>query len=134
MPLLQLTYHSIPDASCDAAEVMRIVRTARANNPERGLTGYLLYRPGRFLQVLEGQTAVVTETFAHICRDPRHHSVALIGAQPIARRAFRRWSMGYVSIHQELLEAQEASGFAAAQADHTAVVGYIERLARRVAA
>lgn len=134
MALLQLTYRSLPTPACDQAEVMRIVRGARAANLERDVTGYLLYRPGRFLQVLEGPADIVTGLFAGISRDPRHDGVALIGARRIERRTFRRWTMGFISVREELREAQEAGGFAKVAHDHDAVVDLIGRLAHRTAA
>ena len=71
---------------------------ARARNLARGVSGILLYVEGSFFQVLEGEAAVVDPLFARIACDPRHSRVTMIMREPIARRAFDGWSMGFAEL------------------------------------
>jgi hypothetical protein len=55
----------------------------------------LLYCGGNFMQGLEGEDGAVRETYGRICRDARHKDVYLLGVQPLARRDFPAWGMGF---------------------------------------
>ena len=48
------------------------------NNEQTGLTGLLLHRDGRFMQVLEGPHDAVESVFAAIEADERHTDVRLL--------------------------------------------------------
>jgi len=65
----------------------------------------LLYSVGSFFQVLEGEEATLLELFAIIATDPRHRNVTKIIQEPIARRVFGDWTMGFSA-----LEPAELSG------------------------
>lgn len=51
----------------------------------------------RFVQVLEGDESAVRTLFAHIEKDPRHDSVAILEADLVAGRVFSRWAMAKVA-------------------------------------
>jgi len=70
----------------------------RANNRRLGITGVLLYREGRILQLLEGPKDAVRAMFAEIERDPRHKQVKKLSEEMITEREFPDWSMGYPPI------------------------------------
>lgn len=71
-----------------------ILHTARRINQLRGITGMLLYANGSVLQVLEGEEAEVSQTFASIELDKRHREVFVLSKQGIAQRQFGAWTMG----------------------------------------
>ncbi len=77
------------------AEIDRILAVSRRNNPERGITGALLFNEGSFAQVLEGEHEALQECFGRIQVDPRHDSVQLLSLDPIDERSFPNWSMAY---------------------------------------
>ncbi len=62
------------------------------------VTGILLYSEGSFFQVLEGEPETIDNLFAGISRDERHQQVTVIIREPISRRAFGDWTMGYTDI------------------------------------
>lgn len=98
MPLIHCIYASAATASCTEATIAGIVRQSQARNLRRGITGMLVYSEGSFFQVLEGEAADVDALFATIAGDPRHTGITLIIREPIARRAFARWSMASATV------------------------------------
>lgn len=104
MSLIQLIYVSAAQQSLETAELDRILASSIHHNSPDAVTGMLLYADGSFMQVLEGEEAVVNETFARIEHDPRHTSVFVLDRVPIAARNFESWSMGF-----KRLDAQDAT-------------------------
>ena len=66
---------------------------ARRRNAERGITGVLSFKKGHYIQVLEGDDAIVDGIYAKIKTDSRHTSVTTILDIPISERFFPNWSM-----------------------------------------
>lgn len=93
--LIQLIYCSAARKRCGPGELVRILDHARLNNARCGVTGMLLYADGSFFQVLEGEEATVDALFESISRDDRHGGVTLIIREPVSRRSFGDWTMGY---------------------------------------
>ena len=77
------------------AEIVRILDSARRNNPRRNITGALLFTHGCFAQVLEGEFDNVEASFTRIQRDPRHADVRILQFEPIKARMFADWSMAF---------------------------------------
>lgn len=96
--LTHLIYCSAAIPGLSPADLKTILCTARRKNSQRSVTGMLLYTSGSFLQVLEGDEATVTELFALIASDRRHKNATVIIREPIARRAFGDWTMGFAEI------------------------------------
>lgn len=98
--LYQLVYYSRNETSGDDAgfdaEVKSILEASRRNNEAVGITGALLFNAGVFAQVLEGPLEAVEATFERIQQDARHGDVSLLALEPIARRSFTNWAMGFV--------------------------------------
>ncbi|MBZ4487770.1 BLUF domain-containing protein [Microbacterium sp. cx-55] len=94
-PLLSIVYISAANQSFDDADLSALLEQSRASNAEKGLTGMLLYRGGRFVQVLEGPEGVVRDIFDVIRNDPRHSGVRVMMEEPITERRFRDWTMGF---------------------------------------
>lgn len=105
MSLIHCIYASAATASLGPRALRALLSRARENNGRLEVTGVLLYVDGSFLQVLEGETEVVDELFLQIAGDPRHHNVTEIIREPIARRAFPDWSMGYAAVTRSELVA-----------------------------
>ncbi len=68
----------------------------------------LLYIEGGFFQVLEGEPAAVDAVYQNIEADPRHERITLIIREPIVRRSFGEWTMGFEALG--LKEANELIG------------------------
>ncbi|WP_213815358.1 BLUF domain-containing protein [Glaciihabitans sp. dw_435] len=93
--MLSIAYVSAATNPMSDEDVAAILTQARANNSSRGLTGSLLYRRGRFIQILEGPDDEVRARFAVIAADPRHRNVQTVSEKFIAERQFPEWTMGF---------------------------------------
>jgi len=93
--VLSIAYASASTRPMTDEDVAEILVQARANNQRHELTGALLYRGGRFVQILEGPEEQVRSRYAVISADPRHTSVQLVREVQIAERQFPEWTMGF---------------------------------------
>lgn len=93
--LIQLLYSSKATTALSPAELTAILDKSVANNQARQITGLLLYRDGCFLQLLEGEEAVVDAAFRRISLDPRHHQVESLFRSECKQREFAQWYMGF---------------------------------------
>src|SRR5687767_1150580 len=69
----------------------------------------LLYKDGKFLQVLEGEESVVQELAAKISSDPRHHKMVTLLKRAVADREFAEWTMGFSNL--DAPEASQVEGY-----------------------
>ncbi|MDQ1172070.1 hypothetical protein QE430_000377 [Microbacterium testaceum] len=97
-PLISISYVSAAAESFDDARLAELLDQSRHSNHEHDLTGMLLYRRGRFFQVLEGPQDAVDELMTKIRRDPRHTDVRMLLSEEIDERRFSEWTMGYEPI------------------------------------
>jgi hypothetical protein len=79
-------------------DLTAILDSCRRFNKTSEVTGMLLYKGGKFLQVLEGDETVVEALYQKIVRDSRHRAaeVLLVGQRPV--RQFPDWSMGFANL------------------------------------
>jgi Sensors of blue-light using FAD len=96
--LIHLIYASTAMQEFSAEDLLQLLTHARTKNARLGLTGMLLYTENNFFQVLEGEPAVVDELFQTISHDERHMKTVTIIREPIAKRSFGEWTMGFVSV------------------------------------
>ena len=106
--LVHLIYCSTATRSFSNADLLELLQTARERNRELGVTGMLLYENGGFFQVIEGEPATIDQLYAAIAADPRHNRLTRIIHEPIVRRAFADWTMGFSRISPD--ELGEISG------------------------
>ena len=64
--MIRLTYLSQESSELSADALLALVTQCHRNNPAKGLTGMLLHGNGTFLQVIEGEEAVVDQLMAAI--------------------------------------------------------------------
>ena len=88
----QLT-ESLRDESESLDVLAAILGKSRTNNRKRDITGVMLFRNQRFLQVLEGPDSEVDETYAKIAADERHCDLKVLFDEPTQTRHFPDWSM-----------------------------------------
>jgi Sensors of blue-light using FAD len=81
-------------------EIEAMLERARRKNAALGITGMLLMIEDSFFQVLEGDADSVDGIYEVISRDARHDRVTQIIREPIARRSFGDWSMGFASVER----------------------------------
>src|SRR5580704_9382026 len=101
--LIHLIYASTATEPFGNVQLTELLQQARATNEGLGLTGMLLHSDGNFFQVLEGEPTVVDRLYQKIILDKRHSRFTVIIREPIARRSFPSWSMGFSSVSTEEL-------------------------------
>lgn len=112
MDLVHMIYCSAARSVVEPQALRELLDTCRRNNAERGITGVLLYRDGSFFQILEGERQQVEAMYERIGRDQRHFLVSKIIMEPIDRRDFGAWSMGFAALDEhELCEIDGLCNF-----------------------
>ncbi|ARC56228.1 Blue light- and temperature-regulated antirepressor BluF [Frondihabitans sp. 762G35] len=101
--MLSLVYSSTARTEFTDGDLITLLMNSRANNRRVGLTGLLLYRDGRFLQVLEGEEEAVRRRYAIVAKDPRHRQIRILLEETIDERRFPRWTMGYETLTDPLI-------------------------------
>jgi len=104
-PLEHLIYASVAAQNFEAPELAELLQKARAANERCGLTGMLLHveSDGSFFQVIEGEAAAIDQLLEKLRQDKRHSHVTTIIREPIAKRSFTGWTMGFSSVSPEKL-------------------------------
>jgi hypothetical protein len=101
--MFSLAYISTTTTEMSDAALVRLLDGSRAANRAAEVTGFLLYRDGRFLQYLEGPEAAVRDLMRSIGSDARHRHVAVLLESAIARRQFPDWTMGFNASRSSLV-------------------------------
>jgi hypothetical protein len=109
MPLMiHIIYASVATEGFTSAQLTELLQKARVENERLQLTGMLLYSDGNFFQVLEGEPDAVDGMYKKLHLDKRHHQLTMVVREPIAKRYFADWSMGFSSVTPE--ELSEVDG------------------------
>ena len=96
--MIQLMYVSAASVVFNDEMLRKLLDGARTANTAIGVSGMLLHQNGSFLQVLEGESAVVDALFTKIRRDRRHKAVVMLARSEITGRNFTDWSMGFADV------------------------------------
>jgi hypothetical protein len=83
-------------------EVDSILAASARNNPQRGITGLLLFNGRNFLQLLEGEEGEVAALMQTITADPRHSGVSVLDRRSITARSCPDWAMNRVMIAESI--------------------------------
>lgn len=95
-----LLYVSEATQAMDAAALEALLEQSRRFNGAAGITGFLIYQDGWFMQLLEGREAVLDALMERIRQDPRHHKVQEVARGKLSHRSFPDWSMGFRNMEQ----------------------------------
>jgi len=93
--LQSLVYMSSAVEQFDDDELEEVLAYSRERNTADGLSGMLVHRAGRFMQLLEGPYDAVMATYSRILMDERHGDVSLLVEESIHTRRFPEWSMAF---------------------------------------
>lgn len=93
--LTSLVYMSVAADAMTDADLVAMLHEARLRNEALGVSGLLLAKGGRFLQVLEGQEWSVEDRFRAIERDPRHRDAKTLSREHVDARRFDGWAMAF---------------------------------------
>lgn len=103
--MIYLVYVSSAVRPFSRSELVTMLNKARLSNEKLGITGMLLYQDGNFIQVLEGEEAVVRQLYDKISRDPRHRDKIVIDEGTLDTRHFGDWSMGFRNLDDADVQA-----------------------------
>ena len=93
--MISLVYISCATRDMNEQDLLDLLEQARENNEKHNITGLLLYAKENFMQVLEGEAAVVDEIYEAILRDDRNTRNTIIQKKNIESRSFPQWTMGF---------------------------------------
>ena len=99
--LIYRSHSLLPDGGRDEAGLAEVLKQARTNNADLGITGALMLYDDWFAQVLEGPQTAVEGLYAKIKADTRHDGVRLNEAGATPKRLFGKWAMAVVAEHRE---------------------------------
>jgi hypothetical protein len=105
--LIHCIYASAATRPMHTIELTELLVRARERNAQRGITGMLLHADDSFFQVVEGPTDTADKLFIEIAKDPRHQQVTLVIREPIAKRVFGDWTMGFYAVSGDELRGIE---------------------------
>lgn len=91
----QLVYTSKARGEVSKFDLYNILKTAVAENPRHRVTGFLLYKDGKFRQAIEGPDNDIQQLYDNICNDPRHEVLGKDLQIQIAERTFPMWAMAF---------------------------------------
>lgn len=100
MALLSLVYVSSATVELPFSELLRILEKSRIENARLGITGMLLYKGGNIIQALEGAAGDVESLYQRIQSDKRHKDVTTLWREPVEKRQFGNWSMGFRKVEE----------------------------------
>jgi Sensors of blue-light using FAD len=129
MALQQLIYTSTP-FGYDSNTLSSILIAARHFNKRDGITGALICRDDVFLQLLEGEPALVEALYGRIQRDSRHIDIATLVSVKVDARIFPEWDMLHDPARSWLWTPGEVSDGAVRHAGPAALLGVFTRVAR----
>ena len=89
----------VSDASCehDQDAINAIFQEAVAKNEKNNISGFLTFKKGNFLQLLEGDKQDVKSLYSKIQQDSRHKNITLIAENQIVERAFNDYASGFLT-------------------------------------
>jgi len=93
--LIRIVYMSFSSKVLSETELNGFLATIRRKNQVQNITGLLLYSDEAFIQVIEGEKDIIHHIFKLISQDSRHSNMVKLIEEPISKRAFPSWSMGF---------------------------------------
>jgi hypothetical protein len=106
--LISLVYLSAAVFPFSPQDLAELLAKSRASNSALGITGMLLFKEGKFLQVLVGEREAVLTLYEKIAKDPRHQRLTTL-SEAAAARDFPESAMGFHDLNSA--DAVRTAGF-----------------------
>jgi hypothetical protein len=107
--MYQLLYVSEATHSMSKNELLSLLQQSKLNNYKQHITGLMLYKDQRFMQILEGNETDVENLYAKIAQDSRHHELVVLLRKQTDKPLFKDWSMGFIDLDND--EAARIPGY-----------------------
>eukprot|EP01013_Petalomonas_cantuscygni_P019698 TRINITY_DN3764_c0_g1_i1.p1 TRINITY_DN3764_c0_g1~~TRINITY_DN3764_c0_g1_i1.p1 ORF type:complete len:1144 (+),score=210.15 TRINITY_DN3764_c0_g1_i1:141-3572(+) len=98
LSLHRLVYLSTSTRPLHDQDLADISSASARNNSSLAITGFLLYLPPYFIQLLEGPLVTIRALYDKISLDSRHKDCLILSLEPISRRRYGDWAMATRSI------------------------------------
>jgi hypothetical protein len=82
-------------------DLSSIIEVSKNNNPQKGITGVLLHKNGKYMQIIEGEKSDIYSLMNIIKQDPRHTNIEILFDDPIKERGFIDWGMEYIDFDND---------------------------------
>lgn len=99
--IFAVVYLSQATVQFGESDVQKLAHYAAQKNEDGGVSGYLCFKHGLFVQYLEGKKSTILTLLHQIRDDYRHHMVSEITLGDLSERHFLGWDMRYLD-RQEL--------------------------------
>jgi hypothetical protein len=99
--MLRLIYVSSETTPFSEDDLIQLLDKARRNNVSANITGFLLYKNGRFMQLLEGPRDAVLALTEKIRLDVRHKDISILMEWEANRPVFSDWAMGFKRVNAD---------------------------------
>ncbi|MCZ4694949.1 hypothetical protein DWB61_08100 [Ancylomarina euxinus] len=99
--LIHIVYLSYSEKELSESELNGFLATIRRKNEIQNITGLLLYNDEAFIQVIEGKREIIQNLFKLISKDSRHSNMVKLLEEPIEKRDFPGWSMGFRKLNKQ---------------------------------
>lgn len=97
--MFYLIYVSHAADGLKSSDLHDILNKAHQVNANLGITGLLLYKNKRFMQLIEGQEDTVRGLYQKILQDPRHRDLIVLQEDTEPERQFPEWSMAFRNLN-----------------------------------
>jgi hypothetical protein len=97
-PFESILYVSAATQLLSAAQMQRLLDSARARNVQQGVTGVLLYSDGNFMQYLEGPNVGLSKIYKVISNSSQHHGMIELLREPLPAREFAEFPMAFRAV------------------------------------
>jgi hypothetical protein len=91
-----ILYVSRANLVFDEGALQQLASRASMRNATLGITGYLFYQEGKFIQYIEGAWDAVGELMFQINQDQRHNVLNIFYDDTLAKRRFPAWHMRWL--------------------------------------
>jgi hypothetical protein len=103
--MYQLIYVSVATTAWEEEALSLVVQEWAAINEKLNITGVLIYKDQNFMQLIEGDEAVIRSMFDdRIAKDKRHTFVNVIYEGQAPKREFSSWSMLFFNLETHQLK------------------------------
>ena len=99
--LRTICYVSTAVPTLDQDQLETLYSQVITNNLGLKITGVLLFSQGNFMQIMEGDTAVIDQIYQKISKDERHHHLFKLIDRTVDQRIFENYSNGFTIVKDE---------------------------------
>lgn len=98
-----LVYVSDTSKDLKTADIQQVFDHTSDWNINHDISGFLVYKGGNFIQLLEGNEKLIKSLFKRISKDKRHVNVTIILEEKISQHSFDGYKSGFFTSQSDEL-------------------------------